>query len=99
MQSWTLLVASERIFQALEVLKHVQELGASYIAHGSTGAGNDQVRFDIVFEIMAPEVEILATIRELEISRKEEIDYLVKHFFNFCDGLCVIKGSLEKKNQ
>ena len=53
------------------------------VAHGSTGAGNDQVRFDIVFEILAPEVEVIAPIRELGITRQEEIDYLQKHGFNF----------------
>ncbi len=81
--TYPLSVSSERAFQALEVLKHVQKLGAKYVAHGSTGAGNDQVRFDIVFDILAPQVEILAPIRELMLSRKEEIDYLVKHGFNF----------------
>lgn len=81
--TYPLSVSSERVFQALEVLNVVKNIKADYVAHGSTGAGNDQVRFDIVFEIMAPEVEILAPIRELEISRKEEIDYLIKHGFNF----------------
>ena len=81
--TYPLSVSSERVFQALEVLKLVKKLGADYVAHGSTGAGNDQVRFDLVFEVLAPEVEILAPIRELMLSRKEEIDYLVKHGFNF----------------
>lgn len=81
--TYPLSVSSERVFQALEVLKLVKKLGADYVAHGSTGAGNDQVRFDLVFEVLAPEVEILAPIRELAMSRKEEIDYLVKHGFNF----------------
>lgn len=81
--TYPLSVSSERVFQALEVLKHVQELGAEYVAHGSTGAGNDQVRFDLVFEVLAPEVKIIAPIRDLSLSRKEEIDYLVKHGFNF----------------
>ena len=81
--TYPLSVSSERVFQALEVLKHVKKLGADFVAHGSTGAGNDQVRFDLVFEVLAPEVEILAPIRELALSRKEEIDYLVKHGFNF----------------
>ena len=79
--TYPLSVSSERVFQALEVLKHVKEIGAGYVAHGSTGAGNDQVRFDIVFEILAPEVKILAPIRELSITRQEEIDYLKKHGF------------------
>lgn len=81
--TYPLSVSSERVFQALEVLKHVKELGADCVAHGSTGAGNDQVRFDLVFEVLAPEVEIIAPIRELQLSRKEEIDYLVEKGFDF----------------
>ena len=81
--TYPLSVSSERIFQALEVLRHVKKLGATNVAHGSTGAGNDQVRFYIVFEILAPEVNIIAPIRELQLSRKEEIDFLVKNGFNF----------------
>ena len=81
--TYPLSVSSERVFQSMEVLKHVQKIGAEYVAHGSTGAGNDQVRFDIVFDIMAPEVKIIAPIRDLQISRKDEIDYLQKHGFNF----------------
>lgn len=81
--TYPLSVSSERVFQALEVLKHVKEVGAGYVAHGSTGAGNDQVRFDIVFEILAPEVKIIAPIRELGSTRQEEIDYLAKHGFDF----------------
>jgi argininosuccinate synthase len=81
--TYPLSVSSERAFQALEVLKVVKELGAEFVAHGSTGAGNDQVRFDLVFEVMAPEVKIIAPIRELSISRKEEIEYLNKCGFNF----------------
>lgn len=81
--TYPLSVSSERVFQAMEVLKHVKKIGAQYVAHGSTGAGNDQVRFDIVFEILANDVEILAPIRELQISRKDEIEYLQKHGFDF----------------
>lgn len=81
--TYPLSVSSERVFQALEVLKHVKKTGAGAVAHGSTGAGNDQVRFDIVFEILAPEVEVIAPIRELGITRQEEIDYLQEHGFNF----------------
>ena len=76
--TYPLSVSSERVFQALEVLKHVKKTGAGAVAHGSTGAGNDQVRFNIVFEILAPEVEVIAPIRELGITRQEEIDYLQK---------------------
>ena len=71
------------MFQALEVLKYVRETGASNVAHGSTGAGNDQVRFDIVFEILAPDVNIIAPVRELGSTRQEEIDYLISHGFDF----------------
>lgn len=81
--TYPLSVSSERVFQALEVYRHVKETGASYVAHGSTGAGNDQVRFDIVFEILAPEIKIIAPIRELSISRQDEIKYLTDHGFNF----------------
>lgn len=77
--TYPLSVSSERVFQAMAVLEHVKKLGASYVAHGSTGAGNDQVRFDLVFEVMSPETTVLAPIRELKLSRKEEIDYLAKN--------------------
>lgn len=84
--TYPLSVSSERIFQALEILKLVKKMKAEYVAHGSTGAGNDQVRFDLVFDVFAPEVKILAPIRELGISRKEEVDYLTKLGFNFSWG-------------
>ena len=81
--TYPLSVSSERVFQALEVLEHVRKIGAAYVAHGSTGAGNDQVRFDIVFEILAPEVEIIAPVREHGFTRQYEIDYLQQHGFDF----------------
>lgn len=81
--TYPLSVSSERVFQAMAVLDHVKKLGAAYVAHGSTGAGNDQVRFDLVFEVMAPEVKVMAPIRELQLSRKQEIDYLQERGFNF----------------
>jgi argininosuccinate synthase len=74
--TYPLSVSSERVFQAIEVLRYVKELGADCVAHGCTGAGNDQIRFDLVFEVMAPEVEIIAPIRELQLTRQQEIDYL-----------------------
>ncbi|MDR1897400.1 MAG: argininosuccinate synthase [Prevotellaceae bacterium] len=77
--TYPLSVSSERIFQALAIVERAREIGAGYIAHGSTGAGNDQVRFDLVFQVIAPEIEILTPIRELRLSRQEEIDYLAKH--------------------
>ncbi len=81
--TYPLSVSSERFFQALSVLEHVKKIGAEYVAHGSTGAGNDQVRFDLVFEVLAPDVKIIAPIRELGLSRQEEIDYLKSNGFNF----------------
>lgn len=81
--TYPLSVSSERFFQAMEVLNHVKKIGAHYVAHGSTGAGNDQVRFDLVFEVLAPEVQILAPIRELALSRQQEIDYLKTKGFDF----------------
>ena len=81
--TYPLSVSSERVFQALEVLKHVKKIGAGYVAHGSTAAGNDQVRFDIVFEILAPEVQIIAPVRDEGFTRQYEIDYLQKHGFDF----------------
>lgn len=81
--TYPLSVSSERFFQAMAVLDHVKKLGADFVAHGSTGAGNDQVRFDLVFEVLAPDVKILAPIRLLSLSRQQEIDYLKKKGFDF----------------
>ncbi len=81
--TYPLSVSSERFFQAMEVLNHVKKVGAKYVAHGSTGAGNDQIRFDIVFEILAPEVEIIAPVREHSLTRQYEIDYLKDKGFDF----------------
>jgi argininosuccinate synthase len=77
--TYPLSVSAERMVQAIAVAKHVQETGASYVAHGSTGAGNDQVRFDMVFQSMLPGVEILTPIRDLRLSREAEIDFLKEH--------------------
>jgi len=77
--TYPLSVSAERVFQAMAVAEHAKNLGASYIAHGSTGAGNDQVRFDLVFEIMCPEVTIITPIRDQQLSRKQEIEYLQQH--------------------
>ena len=66
-------------FQAIEVVKYAKSIGADYIAHGSTGAGNDQVRFDMIFETFAPEMKIITPIRDLKLTRNEEIAYLQKH--------------------
>ncbi len=74
--TYPLSVSAERMVQAIAVAKHVQQTGASYVAHGSTGAGNDQVRFDMVFQSMLPGVEILTPIRDLRLSREQEIEFL-----------------------
>jgi argininosuccinate synthase len=81
--TYPLSVSSERFFQAMAVLDHVKKLGADFVAHGSTGAGNDQVRFDLVFKVLAPDVKILAPIRSLSLSRQQEIDYLKEKGFDF----------------
>ena len=78
MRTYPYSVSSERTFQAIAIVNHARKIGAKYIAHGSTGAGNDQVRFDFIFQIMAPEIEIITPIRELKLSREDEIEYLKK---------------------
>lgn len=77
-RSYPLSVSSERTFQAIALVDHARKKGFNYIAHGSTAAGNDQVRFDLVIQVLAPEIEILTPIRDLRISREDEIDYLRK---------------------
>lgn len=74
--TYPLSVSAERLSQAIHIAEHVQQLGADAVAHGSTGAGNDQVRFDMVFHIMIPGVEIITPIRDLKLSREQEITYL-----------------------
>ncbi|HLZ89069.1 MAG TPA: argininosuccinate synthase domain-containing protein, partial [Puia sp.] len=74
--TYPLSVSAERMVQAIAVANHVKKVGASYVAHGSTGAGNDQVRFDMVFQSMLPGVEIITPIRDLRLSREEEIAFL-----------------------
>ncbi|ESU20414.1 argininosuccinate synthase [Flavobacterium enshiense DK69] len=74
--TYPLSVSAERVFQALEVIKYAKSIGASAIAHGSTGAGNDQIRFDLIFKTIAPEIEIITPIRDLKLSRQEEVEFL-----------------------
>jgi argininosuccinate synthase len=74
--TYPLSVSAERLSQALHIAEHAEELHADAVAHGSTGAGNDQVRFDMIFHIMIPGVEIITPIRDLKLSREEEIAYL-----------------------
>lgn len=74
--TYPLSVSAERIVQALEIVHYAKKEGAQAIAHGSTGAGNDQVRFDLIFQTLAPEIEIITPIRDMGLSREEEIKYL-----------------------
>lgn len=75
-------VSSERIFQAIAIARYAKEIGADAIAHGSTGAGNDQIRFDMTFLVMAPGIEIITLTRDKALSRQEEVDYLNEHGFS-----------------
>jgi len=77
--TYPLSVSAERVSQATAIANYVKLIGADYVAHGSTGAGNDQVRFDMIFNIMIPGVEIITPIRDLKLSREAEIEYLNKH--------------------
>lgn len=79
--TYPISVSSERIFQAIAIIQYAKEIDANYVAHGSTGAGNDQVRFDLTFEVLAPEIKILTPTRDLELSREYEINYLKKGGF------------------
>jgi argininosuccinate synthase len=74
--TYPLSVSAERLVQALHIAEHAKKLNATAVAHGSTGAGNDQVRFDMIFNIMLPGVEIITPIRDMKLSREEEIAYL-----------------------
>jgi argininosuccinate synthase len=74
--TYPLSVSAERLMQAIHIADHVQKMDTKLVAHGSTGAGNDQVRFDMVFNIMIPDVKILTPIRDLKLSREAEIEYL-----------------------
>lgn len=76
--TYPLSVSAERVTQAVAAAAYAQEIGAGYLAHGSTGAGNDQVRFDMIFQIVAPSIEIITPIRDLKLSRAEEIEFLRK---------------------
>ena len=79
--TYPISVSSERIFQALAISRYANEIGADAIAHGSTGAGNDQVRFDMTFLVMSPGIEIITLTRDMALSREYEINYLREHGF------------------
>ncbi len=75
-RNYPLSVSSERTFQAIALAQYAAEMGITRIAHGSTGAGNDQVRFDLVFQVLTPGIEVITPIRDLGLTRQQEIDYL-----------------------
>ncbi len=77
--TYPLSVSAERVFQALAIANHANEIDADAIAHGSTGAGNDQIRFDLVFQSLCPDKEIITPIRDRTLSRHEEIEFLKSH--------------------
>src|SRR6201996_6959786 len=81
--TYPLSVSAERMVQAIAVANHVLKTGAGAVAHGSTGAGNDQVRFDMVFQSMLPGVEIITPIRDLRLSREAEIEFLKENGVSF----------------
>ena len=76
--TYPLSVSAERVFQALAIIRYAQQVDAGHIAHGSTGAGNDQVRFDLIFTTLAPHINVITPIRDLTLSRQEEVEYLQK---------------------
>ena len=80
--TYPISVSSERIFQAMAIIQFAKEVGADCVAHGSTGAGNDQVRFDLTFQIMAPEIEIITPTRDMTLTREYEINYLKERLPN-----------------
>ena len=79
--TYPISVSSERIFQGIAIARYAKSIGAQAIAHGSTGAGNDQVRFDMTFLVMCPEMEIITLTRDGNLSRQSEVDYLNAHGF------------------
>ncbi len=81
--TYPLSVSSERVFQAVGIAKYAQNIGADAIAHGSTGAGNDQVRFDLVFNVIAADLDIITPIRDQQLTRQEEVKFLQDHGFDF----------------
>ncbi|WP_295732517.1 argininosuccinate synthase domain-containing protein [uncultured Muribaculum sp.] len=77
--TYPISVSSERIFQAIAIIEYAKKVGAHAVAHGSTSAGNDQIRFDLTFEILAPEIEIITPTRDMNLTREYEINYLKEH--------------------
>lgn len=80
--TYPLSVSAERICQAIAIAEYAKSINAKFIAHGSTGAGNDQIRFDLTFQLLVPDIKIITPIRDQKLSRRDEIDYLKKHGVN-----------------
>jgi argininosuccinate synthase len=74
--TYPLSVSAERISQATAIANYAKSIKADFVAHGSTGAGNDQVRFDAIFNILIPETQIITPIRDQKLSREAEINFL-----------------------
>ncbi len=81
--TYPLSVSAERIVQAIALIEHSKKIGATHIAHGSTGAGNDQVRFDMIFQTLAPDITIITPIRDQQLSREAEIKYLQQNGIDY----------------
>ena len=79
--TYPISVSSERMFQAIAIIKYAKKIGADCVAHGSTGAGNDQIRFDLTFQVLAPEIKVITPTRDLSLTRDYEINYLKDHGF------------------
>ena len=79
--TYPISVSSERIFQAIAIIEYAKEIGADCVAHGSTGAGNDQIRFDLTFDVMAPNIKIITPTRDMNLTRDYEINFLKEHGF------------------
>jgi argininosuccinate synthase len=77
--TYPLSVSAERVVQAIAIAEHARAIGATHLAHGSTGAGNDQIRFDVIFRILCPDLQVLTPIRDQRLSRDAEIEYLARN--------------------
>jgi argininosuccinate synthase len=80
--TYPLSVSAERMIQAISVAEYAKLIGADYVAHGSTGAGNDQVRFDMVFQSIIPDIGVITPIRDMKLSRESEVSFLKEHGVN-----------------
>lgn len=79
--TYPISVSSERMFQAMAIIDYAKQIGAAAVAHGSTGAGNDQIRFDLTFQVLAPEIKVITPTRDMALTRDYEIGYLKEHGF------------------